>query len=67
MYYIGRPEFHDKIYGDQLPICMTIQEIRHLATEWGMTPDELLDQFREADEADIEEHGLRGTLASTPD
>lgn len=60
MYYIGKPEHHDKIYGDQLPTCMTIHEIRHLAAEWGMTPDELLDQFREADEADIEEWGVSG-------
>lgn len=58
IYYIANAEHADAIYGDQLPICMDLNEVKRLAREWGMDTDELLEQMHEADEDEIAEYGV---------
>lgn len=58
IYYIAKPEYADAIYGDQLPICIDLAEVKRLAKEWDMTTEELLEQMNEASDSAIEEHGV---------
>jgi hypothetical protein len=57
-YYIANAEHSDAIYGDQIPICIDLAEVKWLAREWGMTTEELLEQMHEADEDEIAEYGV---------
>ena len=57
-YYFANPEHADNIYGDQQPICITLDEVKRLAREWDMTTAEMLEQFHEATAAEIEEYGI---------
>lgn len=57
-YYIAKPEYSDRIYGSELPICINLAEVKRLAREWDMTTEELLDQMREASEDDMAECGV---------
>ena len=57
-YYVADSEYSDSIYGDQLPVCMTIKEINRLAREWNISIYELLDQMHEASQEEIEELGV---------
>ena len=60
-YYIANPERADSIYGNELPVCIDLEEVERLAREWGMSTEELLEQMHEASEADIEEWGTYDT------
>lgn len=57
-YYIAKPEYADAIYGNQLPICLDLAEVKRLAKEWDMTTEELLEQMNEASDSAIEEYGV---------
>lgn len=57
-YYIANTEHSDAIYGDQLPICIDLNEVERLACEWDMTTEELLEQMHEATDSEIEEWGV---------
>lgn len=57
-YYIADSEHSDAIYGDQTPICIDLAEVNRLAREWGMTPDELLEQMHEATDSEIDVWGV---------
>jgi hypothetical protein len=57
-YYIARPEYSDYIYGDQLPVCLDLAEVKRLAREWDMTMDELLSQMHIATTKEMESHGV---------
>lgn len=57
-YYIAKPEYSDRIYGSESPICIDLTEVNRLAREWDMTTEELLNQMREASEDDMAEWGI---------
>lgn len=57
-YYMANPEHSDAIYGDEIPVCIELAEVKRLACEWGMTTDELLEQMHEASTDEIEEWGV---------
>ena len=57
-YYIANSEHSDSIYGDQLPTCIDLNEVKRMAREWDMTIEELLDQMHEADESEIAQWGV---------
>ena len=63
IYYIADSEHIDQIYGDLDPVCVTLAEIERLAREWDMTTDELLEQFHEATDEEIEQFGTYDTPA----
>lgn len=58
IYYVANEEFSDRIYGDETPVCLDLNEIKILAREWDMTTAELLEQFHEASHKEIEEFGF---------
>lgn len=48
-YYIANDEHWDAIYGAEPAACIDMAEVERLASEWGITTEELLDQMHEAD------------------
>lgn len=60
-YYIASPEHMDVVYGSGEIVCIDAREVRRLAREWDMDPEELFSQFHEADEDEIAEYGVYDT------
>ena len=56
-YYIANPEYADKIYGFETPVCLDLNEVQRLAREWDMTAEALLEQMHEATPAEVREYG----------
>lgn len=54
-YYICDSENFDNIFGNQYPVCITRTELMRLSTEWEC---DLMEQFHEASESEIEEYGV---------
>lgn len=57
-YYVADIEHSDSIYGDQLPVCLDLNEVKRLSREWNMSVDEILDQMHEASQEEIEDLGV---------
>lgn len=60
-YYIANPEHMDTVYSSGEIVCIDAREVRRLAREWDMDPEELFSQLHEADESEIAEYGTYGT------
>lgn len=58
IWYFADSEYMDNIYGSEYPVCIDYEEMKRLAGEWEMSIDELMEQFHEATEDEIEMYGV---------
>ena len=56
-FYFANSENMDNIYGGESPVCVDYAEIVRLAQEWEMSIDEMMEQFHEASDEEMNEYG----------
>ena len=60
-YFFPNPENEESFFGSDNPICVDKEEVVRLATEWGFTWDEMMEQVHEANDDEIEKYGTYST------
>lgn len=56
IYYMADSDYMDEVFGSEYPVCMSAEEVDHLANEWDNA--ELWDHMHEANADEIEMYGI---------